>query len=305
MKVAGQSAMCRICNAMVHVHLFKSHSRLCSIKVQWEIRSLECDSHLRQIHARSLVKSPVTMSLQQVRDISKRAAEKVTSNPYATFDALLQMVDRVIAAASTENERVTLVLAKDTKSWLGYKREAWGNILRAGNMMQTFMGHPGRIDGSGDKIIATHIPTIMDFEILKPITKGGFARVYLAKRRTCDDYFAIKVLDKADLMEKTQVENVLVERNILATTSCPFVVRLYYAFQTSQNLFLAMEFLSGGDFFSLLSALQCFEEDFARFYIAECVLALEYLHERGVIHRGTSFARGRTSITGADAYGQI
>ena len=276
--------MCRICDRNVPGHLFQSHSKLCSIKVQWEIRSLECDTHLKKIYARSLQRSPVTLALEQIQDISRRSAEKVTSNPYATFDAMLQMVNKLIDNAS--QERITLILAKDLRDWLTYKRDAWSNILRATNMMQTFMGTQELTAmQSAGSLLTTHIPTIKDFEILKPITKGGFARVYLAKRHTCDDFFAIKVLDKQDITEKTQVENVLVERNILATTSCPFVVRLYYSFQTDDNLFLAMEFLSGGDFFSLLNGLQCFEEDFTRFYIAQCVLALEYLHERGIVHR--------------------
>jgi serine/threonine protein kinase len=46
-----------------------------------------------------------------------------------------------------------------------------------------------------------------------------------------------------------------------------------------------MEFLNGGDLFSLLNSLECFDTDEARFYLAECVLALEYLHARGIIHR--------------------
>ena len=80
--------------------------------------------------------------------------------------------------------------------------------------------------------ITTNIPKISDFEILKPITKGGFARVYLAKKKSTSDLFAIKVLKKKDMVEKNQVDRVFIEKNILADVSCPYVVRLYYALQT-------------------------------------------------------------------------
>ncbi|KAK2975849.1 hypothetical protein RJ640_022866, partial [Escallonia rubra] len=127
--------------------------------------------------------------------------------------------------------------------------------------------------------------SIEDFEIIKPISRGAFGRVFLARKTATGDLFAIKVLRKADTIRKNAVESILAERDILISVRNPFVVRFFYSFTCRENLYLVMEYLNGGDLFSLLRNLGCLEEDMARIYIAELVLALEYLHSLNVIHR--------------------
>ncbi|XP_038893957.1 probable serine/threonine protein kinase IREH1 isoform X2 [Benincasa hispida] len=127
--------------------------------------------------------------------------------------------------------------------------------------------------------------SIDDFEIIKPISRGAFGRVFLAKKRTTGDLFAIKVLKKADMIRKNAVESILAERDILISVRNPFVVRFFYSFTCRDNLYLVMEYLNGGDLYSLLRNLGCLDEEVARVYIAEVVLALEYLHSLGVVHR--------------------
>ncbi|KAM7280417.1 hypothetical protein ACFE04_007551 [Oxalis oulophora] len=127
--------------------------------------------------------------------------------------------------------------------------------------------------------------SIDDFEIIKPISRGAFGRVFLAKKRTTGDLFAIKVLKKADMIRKNAVESILAERDILISVRNPFVVRFFYSFTCRDNLYLVMEYLNGGDLYSLLRNLGCLDEDVARVYIAEVVLALEYLHSLRVVHR--------------------
>lgn len=127
--------------------------------------------------------------------------------------------------------------------------------------------------------------SIDDFEIMKPISRGAFGRVFLAKKRTTGDLFAIKVLRKADMIRKNAVESILAERDILITVRNPFVVRFFYSFTSRENLYLVMEYLNGGDLYSLLRNLGCLDEDVARVYLAEVVLALEYLHSMHIVHR--------------------
>lgn len=127
--------------------------------------------------------------------------------------------------------------------------------------------------------------SIDDFEIIKPISRGAFGKVFLARKRTTGDFFAIKVLKKLDMIRKNDVERILAERNILITVRNPFVVRFFYSFTCRDNLYLVMEYLNGGDLYSLLRKVGCLEEDIARIYIAELVLALEYLHSLGIVHR--------------------
>ena len=128
--------------------------------------------------------------------------------------------------------------------------------------------------------------TIKDFEIIKPISKGAFGSVYLAKKRTTGDYYAIKVLKKSDMIAKNQVTNVKAERMIMMNQAdSDFVVKLFYTFQSRDYLYLVMEYLNGGDCAALIKALGCLEEDWVQNYIAEVVLGLEHLHSHGVVHR--------------------
>ncbi|KAF9970220.1 hypothetical protein BGZ73_007102, partial [Actinomortierella ambigua] len=131
----------------------------------------------------------------------------------------------------------------------------------------------------------SRVPSIQDFEIIKPISRGAFGKVYLAKKKTTKDLYAIKILKKDDMVRKNMVNHVLAERRVLALTRTPFVVQLFYAFSSKDYLYLVMEYVIGGDVSSLLAVYGYFEESMARMYIAECVLALEYLHANGITHR--------------------
>lgn len=77
-------------------------------------------------------------------------------------------------------------------------------------------------------------------------------KVFLAMKKKTGDYYAIKVLNKDDLRKKNQIEHIRAERDILAHTQSQFLVKFYYSFQTRQNLYMVMEYLSGGDLYSLL-----------------------------------------------------
>ncbi|KDQ14975.1 hypothetical protein BOTBODRAFT_54888 [Botryobasidium botryosum FD-172 SS1] len=128
--------------------------------------------------------------------------------------------------------------------------------------------------------------SIKDFEIIKPISKGAFSSIFLVKKKTTRDYFAIKVLRKDDMIAKYQITNVKTERMILMKqTESPLVVKLYFTFQSKENLYLVMEYLNGGDCAALIKSLGSLPEEWTRAYVAEVVLGLEYLHERGVVHR--------------------
>lgn len=128
--------------------------------------------------------------------------------------------------------------------------------------------------------------SIKDFDIIKPISKGAFGSVFLAKKKATGDYFAIKVLKKADMIAKNQITNVKAERMILMKQAeSPFVAKLYFTFQSKDNLYLVMEYLNGGDCAALIKSLGCLPEEWTKNYIAEVILGLEYLHQRGVIHR--------------------
>jgi serine/threonine-protein kinase RIM15 len=129
-------------------------------------------------------------------------------------------------------------------------------------------------------------PSIKDFEIIKPISKGAFGSVYLSKKKSTGDYYAIKVLKKADMIAKNQVTNVRAERAIMMVQGeSDFVAKLFWTFASKDYLYLVMEYLNGGDCAALIKVLGGLPEDWARKYLAEVVLGLEHLHSRGIIHR--------------------
>lgn len=129
-------------------------------------------------------------------------------------------------------------------------------------------------------------PSIKDFEIIKPISKGAFGSVYLSKKKSTGEYYAIKVLKKADMVAKNQVTNVKAERAIMMWQGeSDFVAKLYWTFSSKEYLYLVMEYLNGGDCASLVKILGGLPEDWAKKYIAEVVLGVEHLHNRGIVHR--------------------
>jgi len=127
--------------------------------------------------------------------------------------------------------------------------------------------------------------TVDSFVKIKPISKGAFGRVDLVCRKGTDSVYARKTLRKSDMIDKNLVDQVITERNILATTKNPYVVQMYYAFQNKHNLFLYMEYLPGGDCASLLENVGYFDPGMAKLYIAETIMAIAYLHSKGVVHR--------------------
>ena len=129
-------------------------------------------------------------------------------------------------------------------------------------------------------------PSIKDFEIIKPISKGAFGSVYLSKKKSTGDYYAIKVLKKSDMVAKNQVTNVKAERAIMMWQGeSDFVAKLYWTFASKDYLYLVMEFLNGGDCASLIKILGGLPEEWAKKYLAEVVLGVEHLHSRGIVHR--------------------
>ncbi|KAJ8010849.1 hypothetical protein DPEC_G00079400 [Dallia pectoralis] len=127
--------------------------------------------------------------------------------------------------------------------------------------------------------------TIEDFVVLKPISRGAFGKVYLARKKCNARLYAIKVMKKADMRDKNMADQLKAERDALALSKSPFVVHLYYCLQTATKVYLVMEYLIGGDVKSLLHIYGYFDEDMSAKYVSEVARALDYLHRHGIIHR--------------------
>uniref|UniRef100_A0A8C4HST1 Serine/threonine-protein kinase greatwall n=1 Tax=Dicentrarchus labrax TaxID=13489 RepID=A0A8C4HST1_DICLA len=128
-------------------------------------------------------------------------------------------------------------------------------------------------------------PSIEDFIVLKPISRGAFGKVYLARKRCNARLYAIKMMKKADMVVKNMTGQMKAERDALALSKSPFVVHLFYSLQTATKIYLVMEYLIGGDVKSLLHIYGYFDQDMSVKFISEVALALDYLHRHGIIHR--------------------
>lgn len=124
-----------------------------------------------------------------------------------------------------------------------------------------------------------------DFVLVRSLGTGTFGRVYLARYKTVAKYFALKKLRKIDIYRLKQVDHVHNERSLLSRLSHPFIIKLFSAMQDERHLYMLLEFAPGGELFHFLRRAGRLSLDAARFYIAELVLAIEYLHQHDVVYR--------------------
>jgi serine/threonine protein kinase len=143
-------------------------------------------------------------------------------------------------------------------------------------------------EGKQDQSEVTAINPLMsvrDFKLLRVIGKGSYAKVLQVRMKSNKKIYAMKILLKQHLVSRNVADNAMVERKILAELRHPFLVKLHYAFQTHDKLYLVVDYFNGGELFFHLRKDGAFTEDRARFYAAEVVLAVEYLHQQGIIYR--------------------
>ncbi|KAJ1971095.1 hypothetical protein H4R35_005469 [Dimargaris xerosporica] len=125
-----------------------------------------------------------------------------------------------------------------------------------------------------------------DFLVLRLIGRGAYGKVFLVQHKASGQYFAMKTVHKGRLAQcERDVAFTKAERTILEDVKHPFIVQLFYAFQTETKLYLILEYVSGGELFHHMNTERLFTERVARFFVAELVLALEHLHALGIIYR--------------------
>ena len=124
-----------------------------------------------------------------------------------------------------------------------------------------------------------------NFICLALLGQGSFGEVYLVKKKNSDEYYAMKVLDKKRIEIQNIFKYAMTERNVLSIINFPFIVKLNYAFQTKEKLFLLLDYCPGGDLSKQLQIQTRFSEDMAKFYICEISLALGELHKKDIIFR--------------------
>ncbi|SCV68316.1 BQ2448_437 [Microbotryum intermedium] len=143
---------------------------------------------------------------------------------------------------------------------------------------------------------------LSDFSFNRTLGTGSFGRVHLVRSQHNSRSYAIKVLNKERVVKMKQVEHTNSEREMLERVRHPFLVNLWGTFKDSKNLYMVMDFVAGGELFSLLRKSQRFPDPVAKFFAAEVALALDYLHSLDIIYRDL---KPENILLGADGHVKI
>jgi serine/threonine protein kinase len=179
-----------------------------------------------------------------------------------------------------ENEADYNNWAKELQAAIAYKPQNDGKGLKTmQDDLREDIKHSSAAFGSDSKVSLGH------FELLSVIGRGGFGKVLKVRKLDTKEIYAMKVLRKDVLVDENMISHTLAEKQILQDMDHPFIVRLHYAFQTDQKLYLVLDFLSGGELYFHLKNEVKFGVERARFYIAELILAIEHLHNHDIVFR--------------------
>eukprot|EP01066_Platyproteum_vivax_P014325 Platyproteum_vivax@DN6421_c0_g1_i1.p1 len=124
-----------------------------------------------------------------------------------------------------------------------------------------------------------------DFEMMKTLGTGSFGRVKFAKYKPTGEHYALKILKKSAIIRLKQVDHITSEKKILQSISHPFIVNMYDAFHDSRYLYLVLEYVVGGEFFTHLRKAGRFDNETAKFYAAQITSIFEYLHSKNIVYR--------------------
>lgn len=148
----------------------------------------------------------------------------------------------------------------------------------------------------------TNSAKLSDFELRKTLGNGSFGRVILVKNKHTDKFYALKVLEKKNVVKSRQIEHTINEKKIISCVNFPFIASYVASFKDNSNLYIVLEFVPGGEMFKHLVRTNRFSENLSKFYCAQVVLAIEYLHSLDIIHRDL---KPENTLIGQDGYIKI
>merc|ERR1712072_1117381 len=127
--------------------------------------------------------------------------------------------------------------------------------------------------------------TIKDFTLGKTLGTGSFGRVRFCTFTSSQEHFAMKQLKKSEIIRLKQVDHMMSEKAILKSMNHPFIVNMYGSFHDPRYLYLVLEYIVGGEFFTHLRRAGRFDNDTSRFYSSQIVSIFEYMHGKNIIYR--------------------
>ncbi|BFU24177.1 protein kinase putative [Entamoeba histolytica] len=285
-KAGVRVAICRMCEREIEFDVLAKHTFYC--KMCFELCSNEPSCKLRlQILKDQLLKQKqiqqgginydgvieLTEELSNITKLSSKVLEQMNSAITMLEEITTHSVDVCLSAFAGMISKIVkrrLLLMKNYVS--NHSIDMWTYTSLWDGNVQVEEASNGSV-------------SLKDFDVLNKFSSGAYSRLYLVKKKTTGDIYAMKVSRKADMVRKNVVDGVLAEKQILQKSVNQSVVKLYYAFQDKCSLFLVMEFCPGGDLACLIREVGRLSEVTVKIYSAEIVLALEYIHSLGCIHR--------------------
>lgn len=280
--------VCRICDQSVPASLFEQHTNSCIQAYQSEDRLVKLDHEILDI--KSSLESQY-LDCEWPGDFQLMFEEIIPTLQFClivqkVYDADPHMIDTADDLLNLLNSLAHVLkrvhFGSKEKKCMALAREKRRRSIALTNAASILRATT--ISGSHKTTFDSNI-SISDFSIFKRISSGAYARVFLGKKKTTGDIYAIKVLPRAEMHQKNQVQRVLTERDILLKYSNPYIVNFYYSIIGKRNLYLVMEYLPGGDLYSLLDHLGSLDEESAKIYTYQIVKVLEFLRSCGIIHR--------------------
>ncbi|KAG9509814.1 RAC serine/threonine-protein kinase [Fragariocoptes setiger] len=200
-------------------------------------------------------------------------------------NAIAEIALRLEANAASGVEPMSIAddsASNNTSTQSIYLQQASRLGLPTNNLTTTNINNTGAHSRRGN---ANKKMSLDDFLPIKLIGRGSWGKVMLSREKSTQRLYAIKVLKKQMIISQDEVGHTLTESRVLRVTNHPFLIALKYSFRDGERLCFVMEYAGGGELFYHLSQERIFTEDKTRFYAAEIVSALGYLHENEIIYR--------------------
>jgi serine/threonine protein kinase len=273
---AQDNFICRICEEVVPLDMIEEHSKECIRAHRRQFQFYRCNSRLIPI------RTEVAGLLESPWPGEQETAVSVVF-PVLAFHSLISYAIDVELNDPDASDRLAAISAR---------LENFSVPDAVSSMIPRFLSGKLQVDL---KLSACSVasprrtfpiePNITEFAFIGRLSSGAFARVYLSRKISTGDLFAVKVIKKCAISLKNQISKVSEERDIMRKLRSPYVVTFFYSFTGKNNLYIVMEYIPGGDLFSLLEKFGGLPEDAARTYAAQIVAALKFLREHKVVHR--------------------
>ncbi|CAD8065274.1 unnamed protein product [Paramecium sonneborni] len=274
-------------NTVLHLSVISGNSKLVGLLLYHEAQIDSLNSKLQTplMIACSLGVEEITQQLITAgADINSQDINKNTCLHLATINQRQKIIDLLLNKQSlnlnlkNKENKIAMEYSSNQQIFLQAMQKQNNNSIKIYDARTDF-GSENCNSFNEDKVGPHH------FKVHALIGRGSFGEVYLVEKLDTNQLLAMKVLHKSKIQKQNLTRYALTERNVLSLTKHPFIVRLRYAFQTTDKLCLIMDYCPGGDLSSHLRREQRFPEERVKLYLTQMILALEDLHKRDIIFR--------------------